>query len=192
MTAMHPSAHDEDITRLLRQARDGEREAWAHLLQCTYGDLKRLAHRMLSRDASAPTLNTTGLLNEWYLRFSHAEGVPESRRHFFALSAKIMRQVMCSYARERLAIKRGGEWQRVDLGELDARADAESLGFVALDQALDALAAENEALVRVVECRFFAGMSEVETAEAVGVSLRSVQRLWFQARAQLAQLLEPR
>ncbi|MCR6701663.1 MAG: ECF-type sigma factor [Dokdonella sp.] len=187
-----PGRDEEDITRLLRQARDGERDAWAHLLQCTYGDLKRLAHRMLAREATVPTLNTTGLLNEWYLRFSDAGGVPESRRHFFALSAKIMRQVMCSYARERLTVKRGGQWQRVDLRELDTRADAESLGFIALDQALNVLAEENEALVRVVECRFFAGMSETETADAAGVSVRTVQRLWFQARAQLANLLESR
>lgn len=188
---MMQQRNDEEITRLLKQAQHGEREAWTELLGCTYVDLKRLARHLLAGESTQPTLNATGLLNEWYLRFSSARTMPESRRHFFALSAKIMRQVMCSYARERLAMKRGGDWQRVDASELETRANAESHGFIAMDQALDALALESETLVRVVECRFFAGMSEQETAETLGLSLRSVQRLWFDARAKLASILEP-
>lgn len=181
----------EDITRLLDRARDGEREAWARLLRRTYGDVKRLARRQLAQGGTMPTLNTTGLVNEWYLRIVEAgDAVPENRHHFFALTAKIMRQVICAYARERATAKRGGDQQRVEIDVIDREIGEEAHRFVALDQALTRLAAENENMVRVVECRFFAGMTEPETAEAAAIPLRTVQWLWAQARDRLAHILE--
>lgn len=183
----------EDITRLLDQARDGERDAWARLLRVIYSDVKRLARRQLAQGETMPTLNTTGLVNEWYLRVADAgdgDAVPESRHHFFALTAKIMRQVICAYARERATAKRGGGQQRMDLDIVADELGEEANRFVALDQALARLAGENEDMVRVVECRFFAGMTEPETAEAVGIPLRTVQWLWARARDRLAHILE--
>ncbi|WP_440223899.1 ECF-type sigma factor [Dokdonella sp. MW10] len=181
----------EEITRLLDQARDGERDAWSRLLRRTYGDIKRLARRQLAQGATMPTLNTTGLVNEWYLRMADAgDAVPQDRRHFFALTAKIMRQVICAYARERATSKRGGAHTRMDLEVVDRELGEEANRFLALDQALERLAGENEAMVRVVECRFFAGMTEPETAEAVDIPLRTVQWLWAQARDRLAHTLE--
>lgn len=180
----------DDITRLLDQARDGEREAWSSLLRHAYADIKRLARRQLAQGATLPTLNTTVLVNEWYLRAAAENAVPESRRHFFALTAKIMRQVICAYARDRATAKRGGDRVRIDLGLLDRELSEEAHRFVELDQALDRLATENEDMVRVVECRFFAGMTEPETMEATGIPLRTVQWLWSQARERLARILE--
>lgn len=181
----------DDITLLLDQARDGERAAWEALLRGTFGDLKRLARQMLMRGSTLPTLNATSLINEWYLRLAESESaVPTSRQHFFALSAKVMRQIICAYARERLTLKRGGELKRVELDDNHAAdMDAESEDFIAVDAALLQLAQENDDLVRVVECRFFAGMSEPETAQAMGVSERTVRRLWTSSRARLLELL---
>ena len=181
----------EDITRLLDQARDGERDAWARLLRRTYADIKRLARHQLAQGATMPTLNTTGLVNEWYLRIVDAgDAVPENRQHFFALTARIMRQVICAYARERATAKRGGDQRRVELDQIDQEIGEEANRFVALDQALTRLADENGNMVRVVECRFFAGMTETETAEAAAIPLRTVQWLWAQARERLAHILE--
>jgi len=181
----------DDITRLLDQARDGEHEAWTRLLRSAYGDIKRLARRQLAQGATMPTLNTTGLVNEWYLRVADAgDAIPENRRHFFALTAKIMRQVICTYARERSAAKRGGDQTRIDIGLVDRELSEQAHRFIVLDQALSQLGKENEDMVRVVECRFFAGMTEPETAEAVGIPMRTVQWLWAQARGRLAHIME--
>jgi len=180
----------DEITRLLGQARAGERAAWEALLRGTFGDLKRMARQLLLRGQTLPTLNATSLINEWYLRLAESGGaVPATRQHFFALSAKVMRQVICAYARTRLTLKRGGEQRRVELDEGAAALDAESEDFIAVDAALLQLAREDETLVRVVECRFFAGMSEPETAQAMDVSERTVRRLWSRARERLLVLL---
>jgi RNA polymerase sigma factor (TIGR02999 family) len=180
----------DEITRLLGQARAGERAAWEALLRGTIGDLKRMARQLLLRGQTLPTLNATSLINEWYLRLAESGGaVPATRQHFFALSAKVMRQVICAYARTRLTLKRGGEQRRVELDECAAALDAESEDFIAVDAALLQLAREDETLVRVVECRFFAGMSEPETAQVMDVSERTVRRLWVRARERLLVLL---
>lgn len=190
MVAANPPVQEE-ITALLARARAGERDAWERLLRRHYADIKRLARRQLAQGATMPTLNTTGLVNEWYVRVAEAgEGIPEERRHFFALTARIMRQVICAYARERAAEKRGGNQQRVDMGLVDEEIGEEANRFVALDQALDRLAAEHADMVRVIECRFFAGMTEAETSDTVAIPLRTVQWLWSQARERLAHILE--
>ncbi|ANB16154.1 RNA polymerase sigma factor [Dokdonella koreensis DS-123] len=188
--AVSPVSDQDEITRLLGQARAGERAAWEALLRGTFGDLKRMARQLLLRGSTLPTLNATSLINEWYLRLAESGSqVPATRQHFFALSAKVMRQVICAYARTRLTLKRGGEQHRVELDEGTAVLDAESADFIAVDAALLRLGREDEDLVRVVECRFFAGMSEPETAQAMGISERTVRRLWTRARERLLVLL---
>lgn len=181
----------DEIEQLLRQARDNERDAWERLLQHTYDDLKRLAREQLRRSRTMPTLDTTGLVNEWYIRQAGRSLSPSDRQHYFALAAKIMRQIICAYARERLALKRGAGKANADVDAVDDELLADAGQFLALEQALEKLAAVNETLVRVVECRFFAGMSEAETAQALGLSLRTVQREWTRAREQLSTTLAP-
>lgn len=176
---------------MLAEARGGEREAWARLLRETYDELKRLAHYQLERGLTMPTLNTTSLVSEWYLRLCESgSAVPNDRRHFFALASKIMRQVICGYARERLTAKRGAGQARFDLDAVEHQVLDEAKQFVGLDQALVRLGEEDADLVRVVECRYFAGMTESETAEAMNCSVRSVQRTWASARERLARELE--
>ncbi len=181
-----------DIDSLLREARDDERDAWSRLLEHTYDDLKRLAHQQLKRGRTIPTLNTTCLVNEWYLRQRAARTTTANdRQHYFALAAKMMRQIICAYARERLAVKRGAGQSHAGLEAAEEELLVDANQFLALEQALQHMSEANQTTVRVVECRFFAGMSELETAEALGLSLRSVQREWARAREQLSAILEP-
>lgn len=183
----------DEVDSLLLEARDDEREAWGRLLEHTYHDLKRLAHQQLRRGRTMPTLNTTCLVNEWYLRqmAGGGTGAANDRRHYFALAAKIMRQIICAYARERLAIKRGAGMAHADLESAEDELRVEAEQFLALEQALQSLGETSQTMVRVVECRFFAGMSEQETGDALGLSLRTVQRNWALAREQLSLLLGP-
>ncbi len=182
----------EEIEQLLRQAHDNERDAWDRLLRHTYDDLKRLARQQLRRSRTMPTLDTTGLVNEWYIRQHLGRSQsPADRQHYFALAAKIMRQIICACARERLALKRGNGRPAADIDAVENELLTDAGQFLAIEQALDRLGTVDQTLVRVVECRFFAGMSEAETAEALGMSLRTVQREWARAREQLSATLEP-
>jgi RNA polymerase sigma factor (TIGR02999 family) len=174
-----------DITQLLAQAKAGDAGAWQQLVAVMYSDLRRLAHRQLAAPAREQTLNTTGLVHECYMRLADVAGAPNDRGHFFALAARVMRQVIVDYARERLAQKRGGGAQQIPLDEVSEAELKQAQHFAALDDALDTLMNVDERQARVVECRFFAGLSEEETAQALGTSLRSVQRDWREARTWL-------
>lgn len=178
-----------EVTELLQRARAGEPEAWDQVVALIYDDLKRIARGVLGGQGSA-TLNPTALVHDCYLRLSRAgaEGVV-NREHFLSLAARAMRQLLLNHARDRVAAKRGGGIDQSVLSGEDLEADNEAEHLVALDTALTQLAAVDERLVRVVECRVFAGMSEEETAASIGISLRSAQRLYADARAQLAVLL---
>ena len=178
-----------EVTELLQRARAGEPEAWDQVVALIYDDLKRIARGVLGGQGSA-TLNPTALVHDCYLRLSRAgaEGVV-NREHFLSLAARAMRQLLLNHARDRVAAKRGGGIDQTLLGGEDVEADNEAEHLMALDGALTRLATVDERLVRVVECRVFAGMSEDETAASMGISLRSVQRLYADARAQLAVLL---
>ena len=178
-----------EVTELLERARSGEREAWDQVVALIYDDLKRIARGVLGGQGSA-TLNPTALVHDCYLRLSRAgaEGVV-NREHFLSLAARAMRQLLLNHARDRVAAKRGGGMDQTALGGEDVEADNEAEHLVALDGALTRLGAVDERMVRVVECRVFAGMSEEETASSMGISLRSAQRLYADARAQLAVLL---
>lgn len=177
-----------ELTLLLQAANDGDQPALNRLVAMLYVDLRQLAHRC--RRGSAP-LDTTSLVHECYLRFLDAGDLAvNDRAHFFNLAARIMRQLLCDYARERLARKRGGDAQHVELRDDDAAERAQAEHCLAVDQALERLAELKPEQARVVECRFFGGLTEEETAEALDISLRTVQRDWKAAREWLAGRLE--
>jgi RNA polymerase sigma factor (TIGR02999 family) len=181
----------QEITAALSMLRRGAPEALERLLPLVYHELRRIAHRQLSAEAAGHTLNTTALVHETYLKLkdqTHAEWV--NREQFFAIAARVMRRILVDYARKHWAQRRGGPGRRALL--LD---DAEHAGLLAvadratellaLDEALERLTAMDPRLGRVVECRFFGGLSEEETARALGVSQRTVSRDWSMARGWL-------
>ena len=179
-----------EFTQLLIATREGDGESWGTLLRMVYGDLRRLARRHVMSAADAITLGTTGLVNECYLRMvGPARATVENRRHFLNLASRVMRQVLCDYAREQLSEKRGGTQRREELTAVDAEEWAETEQLVMIDDALRALEHENERLARVFECRYFAGLSDEETAATLGLALRTVQRDWQHARRWLAERL---
>jgi RNA polymerase sigma factor (TIGR02999 family) len=176
-----------DFTQLLAASRGGDHAAWSRLVLLIYSDLHRLARRRGNADAIPTTLGTTGLVHECYLRLA---GSPqqqiEDRGHFFNLASRIMRQILCDYARKSLRVKRGGGAEHEDIAEIDAAQETEVENLVVLDDLLTRLDGENPAWAKAFECRFFAGLSDEETAEALNVPLRSAQRNWAQAREWLA------
>jgi RNA polymerase sigma factor (TIGR02999 family) len=184
-----PGGRVGDVTELLERARGGDAAAWDAVVALIYDDLRRVARGVL-RGAGSATFDATGLVHECYLRLSRAgaEGVLD-RQHFMALAARAMRQLMLNHARDRLAAKRGGGAPHVTLGDDDAVADAQAEQLLLLDQALAKLAAEDERLAKVVECRVFAGLDEASTAAALDLPLRTMQRLYADARARLGELL---
>lgn len=176
-----------EFTLLLNATRDGDGESWSNLVRLVYSDLRRLARRHVMTVADANTLGTTGLVNECYIRLvGPAQATVENRRHFLNLASRVMRQVLCDYAREQFSKKRGGTHRREEMYAIDAEEWAETEQLVMLDDALRTLEMENERLARVFECRYFAGLCEAEAAETLGLSLRTVQRDWQQARIWLA------
>jgi RNA polymerase sigma factor (TIGR02999 family) len=174
------------MTEQLLAWKDGNREAFEKVVSLLYEDLRRVARSQLYRGRPGSTLNTTALVHETYLKLvGQAEVECESRGHFFALVARAMRQIIVDHARRRQAEKRGGAQACLPLDEADAAVWEEAEGLIALDQALTRLATTDERLSRLVECRFFAGLTEEETATALGISRRTVQRDWIRARALL-------
>jgi RNA polymerase sigma factor (TIGR02999 family) len=182
------SSHD--TAELLVQSGAGARPAFDQLYSRLYEELRGAARGQLRRYRAGDTLDTTALVNEAYLRLSEEKPVDWAcRAHFLAIAARAMRRVIVDYVRERGAQKRGGRAPHVTLAhDLIGRAqDPETL--IAVDEALSELAAFNERLARAAECRLFGGMTEEETAAALGVSLRTAQRDWQRARAWLQQAL---
>lgn len=178
------------VTQLLHAYAGGDRDALDRLLPLLYYDLRRIAAAHVRRGPSNHTLNPTGLVHEAYLRLvDQTRAGYEDRQHFLSVCARAMRQIVISNARKHAAAKRGGADQRVTLDEGVAAAPERAEWLLELDRALERLGARNERLARVVECRYFAGYSEAETAEALGSSLRTVQRDWMRARAWLREEL---
>jgi RNA polymerase sigma factor (TIGR02999 family) len=182
----------KDVTQLLNAWRGGDQEALNRLIPLIHEELHRLAHIYMLRERQGHTLQTTALVNEAYIRLVDANRVPfQNRTHFFAISSNLMRRILVDFARARGYQKRGGDAVKVEFD--DARIPAANRGadVVALDDALNALAAIDERGAKVVELRFFGGLSEEETAEALGISLRSVQRDWALAKAWLLREMKP-
>jgi len=188
---MDSSTADLRIDELLTAVRNGDREALNELLPLVYEELLIIARVQRERWHGNPTLNATAILNEAYLKLVAGGRLePESRGHFFAAAARAMRHILCNYARDRQRLRRGGGVERVAIDETifelpvevsDAHADQ----LAALDQALRRLEQINERQSRVVECRFFGGMTIEDTAFVLGLSVATVKRDWLAARTWL-------
>ena len=187
---MAPAQHD--VTGLLLDFGAADREELDRVFPVVYDELRRVARRALSHERSGHTLTTTALVHEAYLELvDQASATSGKRARFFAIAATAMRRVLVEYARRHRALKRGGGLRRVSLDE-NAIASVRADALLALDEALTRLGALNERLARVVECRYFAGLSEEETAEVLDVTERTVRRDWVKARAWLlGELHEP-
>jgi RNA polymerase sigma factor (TIGR02999 family) len=172
--------------------RSGGHQALDALFSELYRDLRRLAHARLRRREAPTLLDTTSLVHESYLRFLRAgELQVADRSHFLAYAARVMRSVVVDFARESAAQRRGGDGQRVPLNGAEELPIAGADEVLRVHEALEQLAGVSERLVSVVEMRYFAGMNEVEIAEALGLTERTVRRDWEKARIILAAALQP-
>jgi RNA polymerase sigma-70 factor (ECF subfamily) len=175
------------VTRLLREWSEGEDAALDQLIPLVYRELHRLARRYMYGERAGHTLQTTALVNEAYLRLIDSRRVHwQNRIHFFAIAAQLMRRILVDFARSRRYQKRGGEWQRISFDEGLIVSPQQGCDLVRLDSALDALAGADARKARVVELRFFGGLSVEETAAALKVSPDTVLRDWRLAKAWLA------
>ena len=181
------------VTRLLQRLNAGDRRAFEELFPLVYDELRALAARQRRRWDGDDTLNATALVHEAYLRLVD-QSSPQwsSRAHFLALASKAMRQVLLDYAKRRNAAKREGEWQRIPLDDLEAglrggegATDVRADAILALEESLLRLERHDVRQSRIVECRFFGGMTIEDTATALGVSPATVKRGWAMAQAWL-------
>jgi RNA polymerase sigma factor (TIGR02999 family) len=175
------------VTQWLRRLRDGDEAALEQLMPLLYDELRLLARKQLRSERPGHTLSSTALVNEAYLRLVDQHQLrPADRAQFFAIAATTMRRILVDYARTRKRLKRGGGHQPVPLEEAESfLTDEEADEMLALDAALDRLAALAPRVVQVVQCRFYSGLTLEETAQALEVSVKTVQRDWIAARAWL-------
>jgi len=177
-------------TDVLADLRSGRREALDRLLPIVYLELRDIAHRHLAARSPGNTLVTTALVHEVYLKLVDQSNAQwRDRAHFLALASVAMRHVLIDRAKARTADKRGGLQQRVTLDDAVLAVDDQAESLLEIDDALDRLAEIDPRLARVVECRFYGGMSEQEIAEALGVTVRTVERDWAKARVLLRRTL---
>jgi RNA polymerase sigma-70 factor (ECF subfamily) len=172
-----------EVTHLLQAWRRGDAAALDRLIPLVYDELHRLAHRYMAREWANDTLQTTALVHEAYLRLIDADQVEwKNRVHFFAISANLMRRILVEFARSRGSHKRGADVRKVPLDEAAILSPHPDENLLALDDALNALAAFDPRKAKVVELCFFGGMTEEETAEAMGISSDTVLRDWKSAK----------
>ena len=191
-------SREQSVARLLTAAREGRRDALDELFPLVYQELRELAHRQRRAWQGDDTLNTTALVHEAYLKLV-GQQKPEwdTEAHFLAVASRAIRHILINYARDRRALKRGGDRRRVPLSEDQVEHAADGLGagwhdqVLVLDEALQRLANLSERQSRIVECRFFGGMTVEQTALAMGLSIASVTRGWGMARAWLCRELGP-
>lgn len=175
-----------DITDLLVAEREGDRAAFDKMMPLVYPELRRIAHAQLAGHQRGALLNTTVLVNEAYLKLVDQTRVKaEDRAHFFALAARTMRQIVVDYARRRNTQKRGGDKRKVNLDAVQVPVEEQPEVVLAIDGALEKLGDLNQRLATVFECRYFLGLSEEETADALDLALRTVQRDWMKSKAWL-------
>ena len=183
-----PASHD--VTQLLLAWSEGDHGALEQLMPLVYAELRRLAKRYMRNERAGHTLQTTALIHEAYLRLIDARHVRwQNRAHFFAIAARLMRQILVDFARERGYQKRGGGARKVSLEEAPAIGQGRDEALVAVDEALSALAGIDIRKSHVVELRYFGGLSVEETAEALKVSPETVRRDWRLARSWLLRKL---
>ncbi len=177
-----------EVTQLLIDWSGGDQAAFDKLVPLVYEELRRLAHHYMSREHAGHTLQTTALVNEAYLRLVDQKRVRwQNRAHFFGIAAQMMRRILVDYARKRRYAKRGGELLKVSLAEAGGLSDERAADVAALDEALKSLAEIDPQQSRVVELRFFGGLTIEETAEVLGLSRDMVNREWATAKAWLYQ-----
>jgi RNA polymerase sigma factor (TIGR02999 family) len=189
-----PTGADDEIAAALSLLRRSAPEGMERLVPLVYAELRRMAHRQLSAEPTGHTLSTTALVHEVYLRLADQTRVEWANgSHFFGLASRAMRRVLVDYARRHRALRRGGAEKRplsLEGAEAEGNADALTVAargdeLLALDEALDRLATFDARAARVVECRFYGGLTEEETAEALGVSRRTVVNDWVIAKGWL-------
>jgi RNA polymerase sigma factor (TIGR02999 family) len=179
-----PSSHE--ITQLLRAWSEGDQAALEQLVPLIHRELRRLAKGYMRKERPGHILQTTALINEAYLRLIDWKDVRwQNRAHFFGVAAQLMRRILVDFARAHHRATRGGAMRQVSLDEAAAVSVERAAEFIELDEALDRLAVIDPRRSRMVELRFFGGLSEEETAEALKVSPRTVRREWSLARAWL-------
>ncbi|HET9013923.1 MAG TPA: sigma-70 family RNA polymerase sigma factor [Gemmatimonadaceae bacterium] len=179
-----------DITTQLRAWHAGDPSARERLFPLVYEELRRIAHRQLQREKTGHTLDTTALVHEAYLRLAGPTSRDfADRGHFFAMAATAMRRVLVDYARRYRTEKRGAAPRRVSLTDTMLVAEERADTLLAVDEALEELGRIDPRLSRVVECRFFAGLTEEETAETLDVTARTVRRDWTKAKGWLLRKL---
>jgi RNA polymerase sigma factor (TIGR02999 family) len=174
------------VTVLLAQARSGDTSALASVFPLIYDELRRLAEQQLRREQDGHTLSPTALVHEAYMRlidYSRMEWT--GRAHFMAVAATAMRRILVDHARGHRSAKRGGALRRIDIDSVDLPAEDRAELLVAIDEALNRLKELDARQAQVVECRFFGGMTEDETAEALGIGLRTAKRDWAKAKSWL-------
>jgi RNA polymerase sigma factor (TIGR02999 family) len=184
--------HPGELTQLLESLRDGDRGALDRAFVIVYRELRRLAQGQLRKEHPGHTLAATALVHEAYLKLVGNPAVQwGGRSHFFSIASRAMRQVLVDHARRRHAHKRGGEQHRTTLDDRHVADQMDPEELLALDSAMDRLAAINDRLRQIVEYRFFCGLDDAEIAQLVGVSPRTVERDWAKARAWLYQEIYP-
>jgi RNA polymerase sigma-70 factor (ECF subfamily) len=179
-----PSQHE--VTGLLNDWTNGDQEALNRLMPLVYDELRRLASRHLRHERIGHTLQTTALVHEAYLKLVDQKNANcQNRVQFFAAAATVMRHILVDYARSRKAVRRGGDYCRLSLDEALISAEENDPDLLALDEALNELTAIDPQQSRVVELRVFGGLTVDDTAEALGISPRTVKREWSMAKAWL-------
>lgn len=181
-----------EVTRILRDWSAGDREAPERLMPLVYDELRRLARTFLAKERDARTLQPTALVHEAYLRLVDQRRVSwQNRAHFYGIASSMMRRVLIDHARAHATEKRGGDAIRLSLDNVQISLEQRAAGLLALDEALERLSQMDERKGRIVELRFFGGLSDEEIAEVWGVSTRTVLRDWKTARLWLYRELAP-
>jgi RNA polymerase sigma-70 factor (ECF subfamily) len=176
----------DDVTGLLLEWRQGDADALERLTPLVYGELRRMAHRYMQQERAGHTLQTTALVNEAYVRLVGQQRIDwQNRAHFFAVMAQVMRRVLIDHARRRSYAKREGVAHQVPLEEGAAMTDKRASELIALDEALDQLEKLDPRKSRVVQLRYFGGLSLEETADVLEISVMTVRRDWRVAKAWL-------
>ena len=172
-----------EITQLLNDVSSGDKDAYNKLYPLVYKKLKRIARRQLGNEYGSRTLSNTGLVHEAYEKLIDQDNVHyNGRTHFYAISARSMRQILVDYARKRTAQKRGGDNHKITLDEERLNLDSHAKTIIEIDQLMDELKSFDERMYHIVELRFFGGLSIDDTAENLGISPSTVNREWIKAR----------
>jgi len=175
-----------DVTRILESIEHGDPKAADELLPLVYGELRKLAASRMANEAPNQTLQATALVHEAWLRLvGNSEPKFENRAHFFAAAAEAMRRILIDKARRKKAVRHGGDQQRVDLEDVEAVAPDNDEELLAVNEALDKLAAQNQIEAELVKLHYFVGMTLEEAAEVLGISARTADNYWAHARAWL-------